>query len=358
MTSAPMPVAPVLPEPAPEPPPHPRVSSEEIAAWALVAVGFVFVMLEHLVSAFVGGLVLFLILDRVAQSLSKRFPAAARGIAVTMVTVIGVTIVGGGAALGISFLRHHADRLPAMMTQMAVILQSTRAWLGDWGDQIIPEVLTDAENLKATVVLWLKEHAMSLKATGGDFSHGLVHMIMGMLLAILVFFRHQRHPHERHGRLSNVLTEKVARVAEAFSRIATAQIKISAMNTALTAIYLFGLLPLFSRRLPFSTTIVLVTFVCGLIPVLGNLVSNSVIVILSMGVSFPTAIASLVFLVLIHKLEYLVNSRIVGGETDSQAWEILMSIVIGETAFGVAGVLMGPIIYTFIKRELRERGLV
>jgi predicted PurR-regulated permease PerM len=353
-----MPVAPVLPEPAPEPPPHPRVSAEEIAAWLLVAAGFVFIMLEHVVSAFVGGLVLYLILDRVAHALSKRFPAAARGIAVTMVTVIGVTIVGGGAALGISFLRHHADRLPAMMTQMAVILQSTRAWLGDWGDQIIPEVLTDAENLKVAIVIWLKEHAVSVKATGGNFSHGLVHMLMGMLLAVLVFFRHQRHPHERRGRLADVLTEKVARVAEAFSRIATAQIKISAMNTALTAIYLFGLLPLFSRRLPFSTTIVLVTFVCGLIPVLGNLVSNSVIVILSMGVSFPTAIASLVFLVLIHKLEYLVNSRIVGGETDSQAWEILMSIVIGETAFGVAGVLMGPIIYTFIKRELRERGLV
>ena len=353
-----MPVVPAVPEPLPVPPPRAKTSREEIAAWAIIAAGLVFVMFEHIVSAFVGGLVLYLILDRVAQSLSKRFPAAARGIAVTVVTIIGVTVFGGGAALGISFLRHHADRIPAMMTQMANILQSTRAWLGDWGEQIIPEVLTDAENLKATVVFWLKENATSVKATGGNFSHSLVHMIMGMLLAVLVFFRHQRHPHEERGRLSELLAEKVGRLAEAFSRIATAQIKISAMNTLLTAIYLFGILPLFSRRLPFSTTIVLVTFVCGLIPVLGNLVSNTVIVILSMGVSFPTAVASLVFLVLIHKLEYLVNSRIVGGETDSQAWEILMSILIGETAFGVAGVVMGPIIYTFVKRELRERGLV
>jgi predicted PurR-regulated permease PerM len=349
---------PTLPEPAPVAPRNPRVSREEIAAWLVIAAGFIFVMVEHVVLAFVGGLILYLILDRVAQSLSKRFPAAARGLAVTMVTIIGVTIVGGGAAMSITFLRHHADRLPAMMTQMAVILQSTRAWLGDWGDQIIPEVLTDAENLKATLVLWLKAHAVSMKAAGGDVSHGLLHALMGMLLAILVFFRHQRHPHEERGRLSEVLAQKVGRVAEAFSRIATAQVKISAMNTLLTAVYLFGILPLFSHRLPFSTTIVLVTFVCGLIPVLGNLVSNTVIVILSMGVSFPTAIASLVFLVLIHKLEYLVNSRIVGGETDSQAWEILMAIVIGETAFGVAGVVMAPIIYTFIKRELRERGLV
>ncbi len=353
-----MPVVPAAPEPAAVPAPRPGVSREEIAAWLLLGAGVVFVLVEHVVSAFVSGLVLFLILDRVAHSLSKRFPGAARGLAVTMVTVIGVGVFGGGAAFGISFFRHHADRIPAMMTQMANILQSTRAWLGDWGEQIIPEVLTDAENLKATVVLWLKENAMSVKATGGNFSHGLVHMLMGMLLAVLVFFRHQRHPHEERGRLAWVLAEKVGRLADAFRRIATAQIKISAMNTLLTAIYLFGLLPLFSRRLPFSTTIVMVTFICGLIPVLGNLVSNAVIVILSMGVSFPTALASLAFLVLIHKLEYLVNSRIVGGETDSQAWEILMSIVIGETAFGVAGVVMGPIVYTFVKRELRERGLV
>jgi len=71
-----------------------------------------------------------------------------------------------------------------------------------------------------------------------------------------------------------------------------------------------------------------------------------------------TAIASLVFLVLIHKLEYLINSRIVGGETDSQAWEILLAILIGETAFGVSGVVMAPIIYAFVKRELHDRGLV
>ena len=53
-----------------------------------------------------------------------------------------------------------------------------------------------------------------------------------------------------------------------------------------------------------------------------------------------------------------INSRIVGGHTDSQAWEILLAILLGETAFGVSGVVMAPIIYAFVKRELRERGLV
>jgi len=113
-------------------------------------------------------------------------------------------------------------------------------------------------------------------------------------------------------------------------------------------------LPLFGIRVPFATTLVVITFLCGLIPVLGNLISNTVITILSMGIS----IASLTFLVVIHKLEYLINSRIVGGETDSQAWEILLAIIIGEAAFGVGGVVLAPIVYAFVKRELRDRGLV
>src|SRR5258708_36391758 len=101
----------------------------------------------------------------------------------------------------------------------------------------------------------------------------------------------------------------------------------------------------------------MVIFISRLLPVVGNLISNTVIVILSLGISGGTAVASLVFLVLVHKLEYLINSRIVGGETDSQAWEILMAILIGETAFGVAGVVLGRATYPVVARGVREAGM-
>lgn len=345
---------------APPAVPQPKPSFEEIAAWIICGLLLLYVMFDHLVPAVVAGLVLYLVLDRLTQAFSKRMPnAAARPLALLLVTLIGGGIVVGVIALSITFLRHHADNIPAMMTKMADILQSTRAWLGGYGQDIIPDVMTDAENFKAVIVEWLKKHAETLKIAGSTFSVALIHMLMGMLLAIMVFFRHVTHHHQRdRGRFSVVLGEKISRFADAFSRIATAQVKISAVNTALTALYLLVGLPLFGKHLPFATTIVIVTFVAGLIPVLGNLISNTVIVVLSLGVSGGTAVASLVFLVLVHKLEYLINSRIVGGQTDSQAWEILMAILIGETAFGVSGVVMGPIIYAFAKRELRERGLV
>jgi predicted PurR-regulated permease PerM len=340
--------------------PQPRPSNEEIAAWLLIGALMTYVLFWHLVPAIVGGLVLYLVLDRLSRSFSKRMPGtAARPLALILVTLVGGGVVIGVVALLVSYLRHHVDNIPAMMTKMADILQSTRAWLGDYGEQLIPEVMTDADTIKAALAVWLKEHAETLKLAGSTVSMGVVHMFMGMLLAVMVFFRHvTHHPNRVPGTLSEMLEQKVERFTRAFAQIATAQVKISFLNTALTALYLLIALPLFGEHIPFATTIVFVTFVCGLLPVIGNLISNSVIVILSLGISPGTAVASLLFLVIIHKLEYLTNSRIVGGETDSQAWEILMAILIGETAFGIGGVVMAPILYAFVKRELRDRGLV
>ena len=359
MTSNPLVPVPAVEEHPVPAQPRPRPSNEEIAAWVIIGGFLLFVLFRHLVPGLIAGLALFLILDRVSDSFARRMPhTTARPLALATVTLIAALIAIGAIALAITFLRRHAGNVPAMMTKMAEILQSTRAWLGGYGEDVIPEVMTDAETLKLGVVAWLKEHAEALKLAGSTFSMGLVHMLMGTLLAVLVFFRHVTRHDPDHGALAEKLTEKVERFSDAFARIATAQIKISLVNTTLTAVYLLLVLPMFGKHVPFATTIVFVTFICGLIPVLGNLISNTVIVILSLGISVGTAIASLVFLILIHKLEYLINSRIVGGETDSQAWEILLAILVGETAFGVSGVVMGPIIYAFLKRELRDRGLV
>lgn len=337
-----------------------RISWEEVVAYAIVVAGVLFVLLQHLVSALVVGLMLYLILDRVSARFQGRMSRGyVRPLALLIVTTATGIIAAAGIALLVTMLRRGAANVPAMMEQMAEILGSVRLWLGGLGRQAIPEVMTDAEDFKVMVMNWLKTHAQTLRAGSVWLGIGLVHMIMGGLLAILVFFRHATH-HDavNRGPLARHLVEKVDRFAQAFARIAVAQIKISAVNTSLTGIYLLVVLPIFGIRVPFGTTLVVITFLCGLIPVLGNLISNTVITILSMGISMGTAVASLTFLVVIHKLEYLINSRIVGGETDSQAWEILLAIIIGEAAFGVGGVVLAPILYAFLKRELRDRGLV
>jgi predicted PurR-regulated permease PerM len=197
-----------------------------------------------------------------------------------------------------------------------------------------------------------------LKVAGGSFSVSLLHIFMGTLLAVVVFFRHVTHLENRTtGPLAFYLTEKADRFSQVFARIASAQIKVSLFNTFITAVYLLTLM-LLGRQVPFMTTLIVVTFILGLVPIVGNIVTNAVLVILSLGVSGGTAIVSLVFVLAISKLQYVLTSRLVGSEVDSQAWEILLAIIVGEAAFGLAGVVMAPIVYAFIKGELRERALV
>jgi predicted PurR-regulated permease PerM len=137
-----------------------------------------------------------------------------------------------------------------------------------------------------------------------------------------------------------------------------AQVRISALNTTLTAIYLIAVLPAFGVHLPLAKTLVLITFVAGLLPVIGNLISNTVIFIVSLSHSLIVAVAALAYLIVIHKLEYFVNARIVGSQIRARAWELLLAMMTMEAAFGIAGVIAAPIYYAYLKDELSSRGLI
>ena len=101
-----------------------------------------------------------------------------------------------------------------------------------------------------------------------------------------------------------------------------------------------------------------VTFVVGLLPVLGNLISNTIIVVISFSISSVAAIGSLIFLVAIHKLEYFANARIIGSRIHARAWELLLAMLVMDAAFGVPGVIAAPIYYAYMKDELADRGLI
>jgi predicted PurR-regulated permease PerM len=154
------------------------------------------------------------------------------------------------------------------------------------------------------------------------------------------------------------LAHRAHLLGSAFRRIVFAQVRISALNTLLTALYLAVLLPMLGMPLPLTKTMIALTFVVGLLPVLGNLISNTVIVVVSLSVSLLTALSSLVFLIVIHKLEYFVNARIIGARIGAHAWELLLSMLIMDACFGLPGVIAAPIYYAYLKDELSARKLI
>ena len=68
--------------------------------------------------------------------------------------------------------------------------------------------------------------------------------------------------------------------------------------------------------------------------------------------------SSLGYLIVIHKLEYFLNARIVGGQIHARAWELLVAMLVMEAMFGISGLIAAPIVYAWVKDELRCRKLI
>jgi predicted PurR-regulated permease PerM len=237
---------------------------------------------------------------------------------------------------------------------MAEIIEGSRAMLPDWAKAYLPG---DAQSLQQAAVAWLRAHAGEVQLAGKEAGLGLAHILIGMVIGAMVSIR-ETGAAQTYGPLARSLAERVGRLGRAFRRLVFAQVRIAALNTLFTCIYLALVLPLLGVHLPLIKTMIAITFVVGLLPVVGNLISNTMIVVVSLSHSPNAALASLAFLVAVHKFEYFLNARIVGAQIRASAWELLLAMLVMEAAFGIAGVVAAPIYYAYLKDELADRGLI
>jgi predicted PurR-regulated permease PerM len=320
------------------------------AAWLLMAGGVWFVLYFKLVPALVAGLFVYTLIHAVAARVAGGRLSHGRA-KILVVALLGAAIVAGVAGLSLllaAFLKGRLGELPALLDKMAGVLESIRDRLG--GGAWIP----DADDLRGVVAAGLRDHARELQRVGGEVGRALMHALVGIVIGALISLDTRRPVTP----LLLALAERAQRLARAFEQVVFAQVKISALNTLLAGIYLLLVLPLAGVELPLRKTLVGVTFVAGLLPIVGNLISNTVILVVALGTSLPVAAVSLGFLVVVHKLEYFVNARIVGGEIHAAAWEIVLAIFGFEAVFGIPGVVVAPIVYAYLKTELADRQMI
>jgi predicted PurR-regulated permease PerM len=148
--------------------------------------------------------------------------------------------------------------------------------------------------------------------------------------------------------LCEQLTARFRSFYHSFDLVMGAQLLISLINTSLTAIYLLAV------GMPYAWLIIVATFLCGLLPIVGNLISNTIIVGVAFTKSPQLAVASLAYLVIIHKLEYFLNSKIIGTRIKNPVWLTLIGIILGERLMGIPGMILAPVILHFIKQEMAQ----
>lgn len=334
----------------------PRVTTFDIAAWLFVASALLLVLELHLLPALLGGLLVYELVRGLAPFIRSR-PSEAELAKVIVIAVIAALVVTGMTLLilgALSFFRGDSGNLSALLVKLAQIIEESRGRLPHWLLAYLPE---SAEELSSALASWLRANADVLRGAGQDFARALVHILVGMVIGALLSLRGAA-PATAPRPVAAVLTERVDRLARSFRRVVFAQVWIAALNTLFTALYLGVALPLLGVHLPLIKTMIAVTFLCGLLPVIGNLISNAVIVLVSLSNSLFVGMGSLAYLVVIHKLEYFLNARIIGTRIRARAWELLAAMLVMEAAFGLSGLLAAPIFYAYFKDELADKELV
>ena len=215
---------------------------------------------------------------------------------------------------------------------------------------------TDYDSLKDLAFDAVKSQVQYLGSVA-HFAKGattqFVFLVVGCVVAISVFFNARleldRDAHAVQNNLYSLCCEEIAARFETFYRsfatVMGAQLIISAINTVLTTIFVVAV------GLPYAVVVIGVTFLCGLLPVIGNLISNTIIVGIGFTLSPKMALAALVFLVAVHKLEYFLNSKIIGHRIRNPLWLTLLGLVLGERLMGIPGMILAPVVLNYLKLE-------
>ncbi|XPG44536.1 AI-2E family transporter [Variovorax sp. KK3] len=278
--------------------------------------------------------------------------SGARIVAATLVSLAPIGLLTLAFSEAREFVLNAPEQYQELLDFIARTVLELRLKLPPDIGVYLPEGTAEVQRVIAG---YLRAQAGALAVTGRAWLGGLLFAYVGLLVGTLAAVAR----HTSTGRpLAEALKQRVTFFGQAFGQIVAAQFWIAAFNTLLTAIFLLFVLPMWKMDLPYTPALITLTFVAGLVPIVGNLLCNMVITLVGLSVSPITALACLGFLILIHKAEYFINAKVVGARTQMGVWELLAVMFVAEAVFGPAGLVAAPLFYAYLKKELQAAQLV
>jgi predicted PurR-regulated permease PerM len=305
-------------------------------SFILMAVALVLIAWLHL-----GVLVLTMLFSYFALQRFSLGGHKALGVAIYILVVAGL-IVGLGY-----FTKNASTALPD-------IAEKTIPAIAEFAEkQKIDLPFTDYASLKTVVLAEVKDRMAGVGHVAKTALFEIAQLIVGLVAAASLFLNikwgfDQEAMATADSLYTTVVRELSRRGAtfyKSFSTVMSAQIIISSINTTLTAGFVM------INGFPHAVVIIVLTFLCGLLPIIGNIISNTLIAGVAFTISPKMAIIALVYLVVIHKLEYFLNSKIIGDRIKNPMWLTLIGIMLGEKLMGIPGMILAPVVLHYIKVE-------
>lgn len=328
----------------------------------LYSVFFIIFIKIHLMPGVISGLLTYTLTQKLENFLAEKMQrrsSKAKLFSVLLLSVLIMTLLIGSFGYLISWVISVAKDPQKTLEHIQNLFNSTATSLPAALSDYLPDNLIE---LRANALNFIKEHIFYLQSVVKQLFHSLLIIIIGMIIGLIAGYqRNKRDTTEPTSTITiymQALKDCLDRLILVFQYVAFSQVIIALFNAIMTAIFLLIVLPVFGIHLPFSKSLILATFVLGLIPIIGNLIVNIIMCQIAFTISFWIALIVLIYLVIIHKVEYILNAKIVGTKIHAGICELLIAMVFCETLFGVIGLIFAPIFYAFLKLSLRQLKII
>ncbi|HLL53001.1 MAG TPA: AI-2E family transporter [Myxococcaceae bacterium] len=200
-----------------------------------------------------------------------------------------------------------------------------------------------------------EHYAAGIAHTAAELGHFALYAVIGLVLAIVFFLDEEKIRAFRgtlsEGTIAGTLARWFEHVAEAVSLTLQLQLIVAACNAVLTLPVLLVI------GVPHVPALMALIFVSGLIPVVGNLISGAVLVVLSYQVKGWFGVGLFVGLTFVlHKIEsYYLNPRLTARHVALPGFVLILSLIAWEHLLGFVGLFVSfPFLYVAgkIRQEL------
>ncbi len=324
-----------------------------LVGYAFLTIPVVLVFATKLTTFAVAFLFLFLVSDFLTHDLGRHLPSVPKGVMFSLLYVV-VTALAGLVAF--KLVPDLARALPSIADEVKDRAIAAYQDVNErWG--LSQYVTTD--DVVGQITEGIKfAHTMLPSVTGAvsRISSYVVFFVFALVLNVLLYHDQKsieavftRRPESLLGFLYRFSSVRVRLFYYYFKRVMGGQLVIATINTGISALVILGL------GLPQRVALLLTVFVCGLLPIVGNLISNSIVTLVALAsIGVWGALVCVGVLVGVHKLEYFLNSKIIGDIVKLPMAVILASLVVCEVVLGFVGLILAVPLTLFVRHELEH----
>lgn len=319
-----------------------------------IFIGFIFIMKVGLFPSLIAGFITYLMMLYAEKFMANSLMLGkySRLLATLTLSVFIITLLTASAMYFFNLIAKTVSNPDILINETALILDKT---LKDLSPNMVHILPHNIDNIKAELLSFIQSNLITIRNFSKGATHTLITMILGMIIGIMIASSDYI---ESDKPLINSFRNKMTNMIESFEHVVIAQAGIALFNTIMTSIYLLVIMPLFDIQFPFTKTIIALTFFVGLIPIIGNIIVNAIVLVIGLSVSVSVGVAAFLYLIAIHKFEYFLNAKIIGKRIQARAFELLISMILLESVFGIIGLIAAPILYAYIKKELKKAKII